>query len=598
MIRFFIFLASLAWISHGVVAKEPKLWPGFVDSGYNSEQVREIRFAEDARAIIVAPSVDEFDLERPTLLVIYATPNGNTAEQTLGCQLAEGMDWHFDIQHAAAQWRVFRKLGKDRNSVLACVQADALSWPSWKGVRPTGPQQIRQIVESLAAMTPGKDVSIVLTGHSGGGSFLFGYLDAVEEIPSAIERIAFLDANYGYDNEQHHGEKLLKWLSANESHTFVTLAYDDRNIELNGKKVVGPTGGTFRATHRMLDFLEDEIPLKKDQQGEFDRFVGVNGQLTALVHPNPKNIILHTRLVGEMNGLLEVLTLGTPYHEKWGKLEPTRAYTTSIQPAPYVPSTWHGSAPALPARKADFPGGSAVIESLLAAKPDAREAAIAREIIRGNVPHFWRKFESVSAESPDADGQTHKIAFRVSPDYLAVGSDEDFVRVPLTPYIAQHIADMVGCVLPTRKMVDDIYQHTDSKLAPLPLTEERESLATFLEHHQLVQRQLQNQPARFVAGIKKDVVITKEVAKRPGHVAIYGWHKLDGKPIQPLTTVHVDWYVDYSHGIRLVDQWAEVDGKAMLVRDVLQDKNLCSLLSDEGPLDAASYHTQFAKPTQ
>ncbi len=575
-----------------------ELWPGFTESGYNDEQVREVRFAEDARAIVVAPGVEEFDPERATQLVIYATPNGNTAEQTLGCELAEGLDWHFDIQHAAAQWRVFCDLEKDRNTALACVQADALSWPSWKGVRPSGPQQIRQIVDSLAAMIPGKEVRIVLTGHSGGGSFLFGYLDAFEEISPLIERIAFLDANYGYDNEQHHGEKLLKWLAADKSHYFITLAYDDRNIELNGKKVVGPTGGTFRATHRMLDFLKDQIPLKKDQQGEFDRFVGINGRLTALVHPNPKNTILHTRLVGEMNGLLEALTLGTPDHEKWGELAPTRAYSSSIQSSPYVPSTWHASAPSLTDRKTDFQRGSAVIESLLTAVPAARETAISQEILRGNVPQFWRDFRSVTAESRDTDGQTHKIVYRVSPDYLAVGSDEDFVRIPLTPYIAQNIADMLSCVLPTRKMVDDVYTHADAKLAPQPLTEKRESLAIFLEHHQLIQKQLQSQPARFVAGIKKDMVITKELAKRPGHVAIYGWHKLDGKPIQPLTTVHVDWYVDYSHGIRLVDQWAEVDGKPMLIREVLRDKNLCGLLSDEGPLDDVSYHSQLVKPPQ
>jgi hypothetical protein len=36
-----------------------ELWPGFVACGYNDEQVREIRFAEDARAIIVAPAASE-----------------------------------------------------------------------------------------------------------------------------------------------------------------------------------------------------------------------------------------------------------------------------------------------------------------------------------------------------------------------------------------------------------------------------------------------------------------------------------------------------------------------------------------------------------
>jgi len=44
-------------------------------------------------------------------------------------------------------------------------------------------------------------------------------------------------------------------------------------------------------------------------------------------------------------------------------------------------------------------------------------------------------------------------------------------------------------------------------------------------------------------------------------VAIYGWHKLDGKPIQPLYTGHVDWYVDYSHGIRLVSRTIYIDNK-------------------------------------
>ena len=92
-----------------------------------------------------------------------------------------------------------------------------------------------------------------------------------------------------------------------------------------------------------------------------------------------------------------------------------------------------------------------------------------------------------------------------------------------------------------------------------------------------------------MAGIKKDVVVTDELLKRPDRVAIYGWHKLDGQPIQPLTTVHVAWYVDYSHGIRLVDQWCVVDGENKRVEDVLRDKELCVLLSDEGLLECTGY---------
>jgi len=48
-----------------------------------------------------------------------------------------------------------------------------------------------------------------LTGHSGGGSFLFGYIDAADDIPAAVDRIVFLDANYSYSDTDKHGDKLV-----------------------------------------------------------------------------------------------------------------------------------------------------------------------------------------------------------------------------------------------------------------------------------------------------------------------------------------------------------------------------------------------------
>jgi hypothetical protein len=72
-------------------------------------------------------------------------------------------------------------------------------------------------------------------------------------------------------------------------------------------------------------------------------------------------------------------------------------------------------------------------------------------------------------------------------------------------------------------------------------------------------------------------------------VAIYGWHKLDGKPIQPLYTGHVDWYVDYSHGIRLIHRTIWVNGKSMDYVDVMKDKVLKRLLCDEEACDVYRY---------
>ena len=45
----------------------------------------------------------------------------------------------------------------------------------------------------------------------------------------------------------------------------------------------------------------------------------------------------------------------------------------------------------------------------------------------------------------------------MTPDYLAVGSDDDFFRMPMTPVLGQQLADLTGCSLPTRKMVAAIY---------------------------------------------------------------------------------------------------------------------------------------------
>ncbi len=66
---------------------------------------------------------------------------------------------------------------------------------------------------------------------------------------------------------------------------------------------------------------------------------------------------------------------------------------------------------------------------------------------------------------------------------------------------------------------------------------------------------------------------------------------MTGEPIQPLYTGHVDRYVDYSHGVRLVAREMKIDGRRTTLSQVLSDPVLHSLLSDEGlvPLDCQRY---------
>lgn len=218
------------------------------------------------------------------------------------------------------------------------------------------------------------------------------------------------------------------------------------------------------------------------------------------------------------------------------------------------------------------------------------EVAIVQEVKAGRTPAFNKIFVTIKVEDTDSKGKSHTLLYEVSPDYLAIGSDVDFVRIPLTPMAAQPIADHLNCILPTRKMVDQIYKQASIKLPPKPLTENRNSLSTFVEHNRIIESQRVGKPiGSLVAGIKKDVVVTNLLQQRENRVAIYGWHQLDGKPIQPLTTVHVNWYVDYSHGIRLVKRQATLDGKGCDLRDLLKNPDLCFLISDEGPIEVPHY---------
>jgi hypothetical protein len=79
-------------------------------------------------------------------------------------------------------------------------------------------------------------------------------------------------------------------------------------------------------------------------------------------------------------------------------------------------------------------------------------------------------------------------------------------------------------------------------------------------------------------------VITNLLASKPGRIAIYGWHRSSGDPIQPLSTVHGARYADYSHGIRLVSEMAILNGKLRSIYDILQDRLLAKVLGDEGAI--------------
>lgn len=294
------------------------------------ERQLEQRLDGGIRLLYNAPA--RLDPAKPTRLIAYALPNGNSIEQSWGAQLQPGMDWHYDIQHIGAQVRRLREVSPHENIVLVLMEAEGRAWPAWRRARTDANERIARLIDGLAAPLPGP-VSIELMAHSGGGSLVFGLMER-GAIPGSIKRITLLDANYNFEAAQGHGQRLLQWLDRDAGHRLIVVAYDDRHIVLDGKPVVGPTGGTWRASQRMLDFFAPLRPLQREEDADWLRISTEDRRIAFFLHKNPENKILHTRLVGEMNGLLMAATLGRPQAEAWGRFGGPRAYERWVQPAP------------------------------------------------------------------------------------------------------------------------------------------------------------------------------------------------------------------------------------------------------------------------
>ena len=246
----------------------------------------------------------------------------------------------------------------------------------------------------------------------------------------------------------------------------------------------------------------------------------------------------------------------------------------------------------IPLRKANAITGDAFYHQAFAMKWKERDSFAVKEILAGNIPSFLKKLCPVHVSITDSTNNKKIIAtYYVMPDYLSIGSDDDWARINITPMAAQQIADSFHCFLPTRKMVDDIYKAATIKLEPVPLFAFRDSTPTMWHHHLIVEGQRKGRKG-LIAGIQKDVVISGKISRdnRPDRVAIYGWHKLDGTPIQPLYTGHINWWTDYSQGIRLIYRKIKVNGKWMDYIDVLKDPVLQKLLCDEEFCDFYKYN--------
>jgi len=261
-----------------------------------------------------------------TIICFYALPNGNTTEQTMGKPLKEGDDWQFDIQHIKAQTGFIRQQLTDKCFIVIYLENNLKSWPAWKQQHPGYKQRYAALVDSLTALFSAKKKSVYLNGHSGGGSFVLGYIASQDKIPANVKRISFLDSNYGYDSSYYPA--FYQWLQRKDTYLNV-FAYNDSVALYHGKPVVSAKGGTWYRSHLMLSHLTNDFSFTNKGEDSLTSYKSSDNRIQFFFKTNPERKIFHTQQV-ELNGFIHSILCGTTYDSKGYKYYSERAYAKFI----------------------------------------------------------------------------------------------------------------------------------------------------------------------------------------------------------------------------------------------------------------------------
>lgn len=234
---------------------------------------------------------------------------------------------------------------------------------------------------------------------------------------------------------------------------------------------------------------------------------------------------------------------------------------------------------------------------------------------------------TTSIEQPGGGKYTAKIL--VSKDALRAGDATDSFRFSVNHRTAQHMADALGCVLPTPFLSDQIYKQAPIKLSSWKQTRPWHADGTMadtdrmLQQSEFVDRLIARKMAEtgkngLIADVGKDWVTSPELwqpyAPSPrcekGHPRAqnYGWHYAPDqnqqgqfyaaitpglRVIQPAARCHTIGHVDYSQIVRLVRRDVDVCGIGpgggcikMDIRQLATSPQLARLVSASGVLPA------------
>lgn len=257
---------------------------------------------------------------------------------------------------------------------------------------------------------------------------------------------------------------------------------------------------------------------------------------------------------------------------------------------------------------------------------DEREVEIVNRITKsGDIPDFMRTFHAVKIVSAG-----YTVVFYAMPDYLAVGTDARFVRFPLSGPGGQEVANRFGCILPTEKMVQAIWDSPRTARAPylhLPLDKYDGPVSTrFVIQHNATVETLRKQEGITALGLlcgpKKELTINQKAMHNPlqpvephhltgvmtanGYPMLFygGWMRpglkpgvFEKRPKQGAggtsDAAHHSNHFEYAVGVRLIHHTlyyrkGHSIWKTITVRDALKDPDFYKLISVER-IESPSY---------
>jgi hypothetical protein len=290
-----------------------------------TDSVFSLRFRDD---VTVTIDYSFSASKRSTQIIIYALPNGNTTAQTMGKRIEEGDDWHFDIQHIKAQTCFIRQADTGTNYIVAYLENDMKSWPSWTN-KYAGQKLTKKIIDTIYDVINIPFAWIHLNSHSGGGAFIFDYIKQGIYVSNKIKRISFIDSDYRYDSS--YTPDIIEYVQRESSHCLNVFAYNDSIALLNGKTFVSATGGTWYRTRKMMRDLYPIFKFTEIKDGDLSWYQCYkNGIMNIFLLENPEKKILHTKQV-ELNGFIHSVFTGTPFENSGYKYLGERAYEKYIR---------------------------------------------------------------------------------------------------------------------------------------------------------------------------------------------------------------------------------------------------------------------------